>query len=155
MRPSCLALPPTCQHRLLDEATTEDGSWKSVSQRSPSPCHSSFNGHHRENKGRSEIYVTRAWIFCLFVFLSLSPSIFSLFPLSPSLGRLLKTPASGQRPSAKACPASSASPVAARVAEVVAAAATACLLSGSAGRSSGRPSWTWPSRSPGANGDEL
>ena len=84
------------------------------------------------------------------------PSIISPFPLSPSLGRLLKTPASGQRPAAEACPASSASPVAARVAEAVAAAVTARLLSGSAARKSpGRPSWTWPSRSPGADGDEL
>lgn len=37
-----------------------------------------------------------------------------------------------------------------------AAAVTARLLSGSAARKSpGRPSWTWPSRSPGADGDEL
>lgn len=51
------------------------------------------------------------------------PSIFSPFPLSSSLGRLLKTPASGQRRSAVARPASSVYPVAVRAEEAVAATA--------------------------------
>lgn len=76
------------------------------------------------------------------------PSVLSLLPLSPAAWRPRRTPASGQWPSAKRCPASSAF-----TQEV--AAAPARPLPGSAGRSPGRNTSAWRSHARGVHGDEL